>query len=163
MLKCHITTEFGITKTFLQTQISCHGKLALKQHLWVDQLFSEEGLLFTYEEFIERHSCVSWRVCKGPLWCKHLNAKRLDVHKLTCLVPTETPAKKICLSHQSEIKNRSIRTMLTTLPCVILYWNRFVDDIPWKKVWLLRNRYLTSNKVKDISFKRIHKLCPAKT
>lgn len=39
----------------------------------------------------------------------------------------------------------------------------FVDGIPWKKVWLLLpDRYLITNKVKEISFKLIHRCYPVK-
>ena len=48
---------------------------------------------------------------------------------------------------------------ITTIP----YWNRFVNDIVWKNVWLLPNLYLVTNKVKEISFKLIHKCYPAKS
>lgn len=38
-----------------------------------------------------------------------------------------------------------------------------MDGIPWEKVWLLPNRYLITNKVKEVSFKLIHRFYPAKS
>lgn len=72
-----------------------------------------------------------------------------------------------CPCYLQQTHNRFIRelfqTDISTLPYVISYWNRFVDDIVWKKAWLLPNRYLVTNKVKEISFKLIHKFYLTKT
>ncbi len=38
-----------------------------------------------------------------------------------------------------------------------------MDNILWKKVWTLPNKYLLINKVKEISFKLIHRYYPVKT
>lgn len=40
------------------------------------------------------------------------------------------------------------------------YWNKYVENINWKKVWLSPNQYLVTNKVKEISFKLIHRFYP---
>jgi len=37
-----------------------------------------------------------------------------------------------------------------------------VDDVSWRDVWLLPFKYLLTNKVREISFKIIHKFYPAK-
>lgn len=42
------------------------------------------------------------------------------------------------------------------------YWNRFVNFVSWRKVWLLPNQYLISNKVKQISFKLLQRFSPSK-
>ncbi len=45
---------------------------------------------------------------------------------------------------------------------VLTYWNNAVGNICWKKVWMLPHTYLLTNKVKEISYKIIHKFYPAK-
>lgn len=143
--------------------------------IWVDQLFNKDGLLFTYKEFLAKYNipvapgeyAEVFGAIPSGVCMLFRNQKRLDVHKLTCISPTDTLTGKLCLSSHSVNNNRCIKIMfqrdVATLPCVVPYWNRFVDDIPWKKVWLLANRYLITNKVKEISFKLIHKFYPAKT
>ncbi len=37
-----------------------------------------------------------------------------------------------------------------------------MDNIIWKKVWLILSHYLITNKVKEVSFKIIHRIYPAK-
>lgn len=44
---------------------------------------------------------------------------------------------------------------------MISYWNFFVRDINWKKVWTIPNKFLVTNKVKEVSFKILHKCYPA--
>lgn len=51
---------------------------------------------------------------------------------------------------------------LVSKPHVISYWSRFIGTINWNKVWLLPNKYILTNKVKEISFKILHKFYPAK-
>ncbi len=36
-----------------------------------------------------------------------------------------------------------------SVPYVISYWNGFVSDIPWKKVWSLPHKYLITNKMRN--------------
>ena len=80
---------------------------------------------------------------------------------------TDSPIGKTCFSNIGRNNNTSIQTLfqrnISTVFYVIPYWNRFVNDIVWKNVWLLPHLYFVTNKVKDISFKLIHKSYPAKS
>lgn len=42
-----------------------------------------------------------------------------------------------------------------------MYWNSFVNILGWKKVWLLPHKYIIVNKVREVSFKLIHRFYPA--
>ena len=92
---------------------------------------------------------------------------RLVSENITVSSPKDTQVGKVCLSNKSTNNNRAIRTLfqkeVTNVSCVISYWNGFVDGIPWEKVWLLPNRSLITNKVKEVSFKLIHRFYPAKS
>ncbi len=53
----------------------------------------------------------------------------------------------------------------TSAPSINTRWNDFVSDMPSQKVWLLPNKYFTTKiyiKIKEASFKLIHKYCPVK-
>lgn len=45
-------------------------------------------------------------------------------------------------------------------PYVIAYWSNFTNISNWKKVWLLPHKYLIVNKVREVSFKLIHRFYP---
>ena len=47
------------------------------------------------------------------------------------------------------------------IPYVMPYWNGFIDKVCWKKNWMLPHTYLLVNKIKEVSFKIIHKYYPA--
>lgn len=75
--------------------------------------------------------------------------------------PIDSHIGKICFSTLSRNNNRHIRALfqkdVVSVPHVISYWNRFVNDIDWNKVWMIPHKYLITNKVKDVSFRIIHK------
>ncbi len=63
-------------------------------------------------------------------------------------------------------RNYKIRTLfqkeLVTTPYVVSYWKIVVDHIDWNKVWTLPSKYIITNKVREISFKSLHRFYPAK-
>lgn len=63
-------------------------------------------------------------------------------------------------------KNKTIRTLyqkdIVTIPYIIPYWNRLIENIPWKNVWSLPFKYMLTNKVREVTFKLIHRFYPAK-
>ncbi len=140
----------------------------------VDQLFNSDGLLFTYEEFLAKYKfpippkefttvfgAVSPKICM-----LFKQQKRLNYQQFPQLSPNHSPIGKICFSYHCNNYNRSIRALfqkdVASKSNAIVYWNQFVSDVDWKKVWLLPNRYLLTNKVKEISFKLLHRIYPAK-
>ncbi len=71
---------------------------------------------------------------------------------------------KICFALSSSFKNRTIRHLIqndiTTVLSVVFHWSNCVYDIPWKSMWSLTNKYLIMNKVKEVSFKLLHRVYP---
>ena len=51
---------------------------------------------------------------------------------------------------------------IVTKPYVIAYWAKFKTNIPWAKVWMLPHRCMITNKIKEVSFKLLHKIYPVK-
>ncbi len=92
--------------------------------------------------------------------------KNVSFHDdISLLHPTETCCGKICFVSLQNT-NRAKRALFlqdnTSVPYVTTYWNNFVSDITWQKVWLLPNKHFITNKIKEASFKLIHKYHPAK-
>ncbi len=79
--------------------------------------------------------------------------------------PVDSPVRKICFSQHSQNNNRNIRALfqreIVSILAVMSYLNRFVNDINWKKVWMIPHKYLILNKVKEVSFRISHKFYPA--
>ncbi len=50
--------------------------------------------------------------------------------------------------------NKAIRLLFqkefVSKPSAIFYWSKFNGNINWKKVWVLPNKYLITNKIKEI-------------
>lgn len=141
--------------------------------IFVDQLFNRDGCLYSYNEFLEEYKIpvspgdyakVFGAISSGV--CMLYRAQpRLDTQQLTLLSLTDTSVGKICFSCNNGKNNKLIRSLfkkdIITVPYVVPYWNKFVQNIDWKKVWLLPNRYLLTNKIREISFKIIHKFYPS--
>ncbi|MDG2555646.1 hypothetical protein P7M41_27015, partial [Vibrio parahaemolyticus] len=60
--------------------------------------------------------------------------------------------------------NKHIRNCLqiTTLPPGQFLWNSQYGDINWNKAWLVGERFCIGNKVKEVFFKIMHNIYPAK-
>ncbi len=84
---------------------------------------------------------------------------------LPSLDPTISVVGNQCFSDSSS--NKSIRLLFlndfVSIPNVMVYWNAFVSDIAWRKVWLIPNWYLITNKIKEVSFWIIHSIYPVNT
>ena len=51
---------------------------------------------------------------------------------------------------------------MVSVPAATFYWSHFVGDIDWKKVWPLPQKFLLTNKVKEVTFELIHRFYPVK-
>ena len=49
---------------------------------------------------------------------------------------------------------------IVSSPSALSYWSAFVRIINWEKVWLLPHKFFLTNKVKEISFKMLHRFYP---
>ncbi len=65
---------------------------------------------------------------------------------------------------QDKCSNRYIRNILKNnfVPCSTVFWSSKYDNIEWKKVWSITNTFFISNKVKEVSFKILHRIYPVK-
>lgn len=45
---------------------------------------------------------------------------------------------------------------------VITFWNNYINNLDWKKIWNLPARYIINNKVKEVSFQIIHRIYTSK-
>jgi len=140
--------------------------------IFVYQLFNQNGLICNYSEFLVKHgipvtpkefAIVADAVPQGVLMLfKGFSSSSLYRSVDLC----KTFVGKQCFSSSKSKNNKKIRVLFqeesVSMPCVISYWNGFVSDIPWKKVWTLPHKYLITNKIREITFKLIHRVYPDK-
>ncbi len=48
------------------------------------------------------------------------------------------------------------------VPCSTVFWSSKYENIEWKKLWSITNKFFISNKVKEVSFKILHRIYPVK-
>ncbi len=79
--------------------------------------------------------------------------------------PEHTSVGSICFSGLKP-KNHQIRSLflkeIISTPYVIFYWNNIFNNVNWAQVWSLPQKFLLTNKVKEISYKLIHRVYPTK-
>ncbi len=79
--------------------------------------------------------------------------------------PADCPVGKMCFSLHPQNGNTAIRVLfhrdVVSIPYVMAYWNQFVNYTYWKKVWMLPHKYPIMNKIKEVSFRIIHKYYPS--
>lgn len=131
-------------------------------------LFDSSGNILSYEQFLSHH-CFPVPFREFNLLIKaipngliqliknHLSHGSLSVLQYNlCLEGVDLVDKKC--------NNKHIRQMLqsrkTITPRGKFYWTSFVQDINWKKTWLLPSKYCITNKVKEVNFKILHKIYP---
>uniref|UniRef100_A0A3P9JAY0 Reverse transcriptase zinc-binding domain-containing protein n=1 Tax=Oryzias latipes TaxID=8090 RepID=A0A3P9JAY0_ORYLA len=141
--------------------------------LLVAQLFNKEGQLLNYNEFLSQYnlpitlqefSMVQKAIPSGIVML-FKNTDNLIPNQNTISNADESPVGKICFSYgrTTNIKIRRLfQKIYTSPPYILNYWNQFVPDINWKAVWTIPHKYLIINKVKEVSFKILHKIYPAK-
>lgn len=141
----------------------------------INQLFNKEGNLFNYQEFLSHYkipvtpkdfAVVFDAIPSGVIMLfKGYTTPPSTVAPLPD--PIDTPIGKLCFLPASRKNNKKIRSLFladcVSVPYVITTWNTHVQNLCWGKIWTLPNRYLLVNKVKEISFKIIHRCYPVKT
>ncbi len=142
-----------------------------KKKWLVSQLFNSEGLLLNYEEFLckfdfpvphKEFSIVMDAIPKGAVMLLRDSVRSPSTLPIS-LNPFEIPVGKRCfLSHPSSRIRSFFQKKLVTTPYVLSYWKNVVDQINWRKVWTLSSKYIITNKVRDISFKLLHRFHPIK-
>lgn len=86
----------------------------------------------------------------------------------TCLPlnPKTAAVGEMCFSNKVKNNNRVIPSLfqkdITTVPAAVHYWAGFVPDLEWRNIWSLPYKYLLTNKVREVTFKLMHRHYPAK-
>ena len=66
--------------------------------------------------------------------------------------PTKLETSQVCFS-STRNSNRRIRYLfqkdVVSIPYVVAYWNTFINNLDWKKIWNLPAKYMTNKKVKE--------------
>ena len=140
--------------------------------LLVHQLFNPDGSLMTYNEFILKYkiiipinefNIIMNAIPDGVIMLFKGTAQQNPT--LLPLDPTKLKIGQICFS-ATRNSNRRIRSLfqkdIVSVPYVVTYWNTFIDNLNWKKIWNLPARYMINNKVKEVSFKRIIRFYPTR-
>uniref|UniRef100_A0A9J8BAW3 Reverse transcriptase domain-containing protein n=1 Tax=Cyprinus carpio carpio TaxID=630221 RepID=A0A9J8BAW3_CYPCA len=141
--------------------------------LLVNQLFNNEGNLFSFADFISRYkipiTLKEFKVLTKAIPAGILMLFKSSVYTSTLSVcpprPEHTSVGTICFSgskpNNYKIRSLFLRDIIST-PYVISYWNSFFNNVNWTKVWSLPQKFLLTNKVKEISYKLIHRVYPTK-
>lgn len=81
----------------------------------------------------------------------------------TVLSVSNTTIGKTCFTPPCK-NNQRIRALfqqsIISMPNSIYYWRNFVPNELWKKSWLLYQKLIINNKMKDVSYKLIHRIYP---
>jgi len=144
-----------------------------KNVLTVSQLLNSEGYILNYEEFLckfnfpvtpKEFSIVMDAIPNGVVMLLKDFVRSSDTFPQ--LDPFEHPIGKLCFLSNKSSLNIRIRSLfqkeLVTIPYVASNWMNLFDHIDWKKVWTLPLKYIITNKIREISFKLLHKCYPAK-
>ncbi len=136
----------------------------------VHDLFDESGRLLSYYDFLQKFNfpvspkelAVVFDAIPSGVITLFKGFDR-TVHTILPLCdPFQTTVGKACLAPHSG--NKQIRALfqkeVVSKPYVISYWSNFTNIANWKKVWLLPHKYLIVNKVREVSFKLIHRFYP---
>uniref|UniRef100_A0A3P9KLZ3 Reverse transcriptase domain-containing protein n=1 Tax=Oryzias latipes TaxID=8090 RepID=A0A3P9KLZ3_ORYLA len=136
----------------------------------VSQLFNQQGQLYTYTEFLQFYQIpVSMKDFSVVFDAVSLNLTYLYKGTPTPSAPqpqlhvTDTAVGKLCFSalrNQNKAIRRLFQQELKTEYPAITFWTSLHGQMCWEKVWLLPNKYLLNNKVKEVSFKIIHRFYP---
>uniref|UniRef100_A0A669DIK2 Reverse transcriptase domain-containing protein n=1 Tax=Oreochromis niloticus TaxID=8128 RepID=A0A669DIK2_ORENI len=140
----------------------------------VAQLINPVGGLLSYSEFMntyglpvppKEYAIVFDAIPAGVL----MLFRNPVVNDLTPLPldPAVTYVGQVCFPSIKRKNNREIRTLFqkdrTCVPTAVAYWNNLYQDLEWEKIWTLPSKFLLNNKVKEISFKVIHRFYPTRS
>lgn len=134
----------------------------------VSQLFNDEGFLLTYSEFLTKFglpvTAKEYAVVIPSVVVMLLKDATVQRSVVPVLNPVDTPVGQICFTSIRN-NNRGIRRLfqsdIVSAPYVVTYWNGFAKDLNWKIIWNLPYKFLLTNKVREVSFKIIHRYYPA--
>ncbi|CAI5676219.1 unnamed protein product [Oreochromis niloticus] len=142
-----------------------------KRIVLVNQLFNPNVQLMSYSEFLntykfpatpKEYAILFDAIPTGIIML--FKGIQPCISSVSLPNPLDSHIGRICLINHSK-SNKNIRALFQTesltIPHVVSFWNSFVSDINWKRAWTIPNKYLVTNKVKEVSFKILHKFYPA--
>lgn len=130
-------------------------------------LFNSDGNFLSYEEFLSTfHLPVRYvefsRVCQAiptgilqlmkylPYSTKYKTESKLTINGFPLL-------DKRC---DNKLIRNALHAKYKCSPRGKFFWNECINDIDWKKAWLMPYKYCISNKTKELHFKILHKIYP---
>ncbi len=167
--------NFSPTRYYIWNNKNIHYKnKSLYYEKWVEngivsvqQLVNAEGQLLRYEEFLNKF--------RSPITPKEysvvFDAIPRSVVRLirgSSVFTTDPLTNTLFLGGNDIMKNKCsnkfIRSLLlkVTVPSAKLFWSALNGDIDWRKTWLVGDKFCLNNKIKEVSFKIMHKIHPAK-
>lgn len=137
----------------------------------VKQLFNSNGCLMSYTEFLNKHgvpippkeyAVVFDAIPSGIIML--LKSSLVSASDLDPLPdPTITSVGQTCFSTNKR-NNCRIRHLfqrdVVSIPNVVPYWNGLLSKLDWRKIWCLPSKFFTVNKMKEVSWKLIHRFYP---
>uniref|UniRef100_A0A3P9LB20 Reverse transcriptase domain-containing protein n=1 Tax=Oryzias latipes TaxID=8090 RepID=A0A3P9LB20_ORYLA len=137
--------------------------------LLVGQLFNHNGQLLGYEEFNLKYNlavppkeyAIVFDAVTNEI-CELFKNTALDAN-IPFISLSDTTIGKSCLSCARK-NNKIIRALfqqnVISVPSAVFYWRKFIPDLPWKNVWTLHQKLLINNKMRDVSYKLLHRIYP---
>ena len=142
-----------------------------KNIILVTQLLNDNGNLLNYTEFLIKYGIPvtpkDFAIVMDAVPSGILTLLR-GAGNPVCppLDPILTTVGHMCFSVAPKKRNYLIRSLFqsdnTSTPYVMQYWSNIVNDLNWTQIWNLPYKYLITNKVREISYKIIHRYYPAK-
>ena len=134
----------------------------------VKQLFDSNGVLLSYSELLNKYgipippkeyAVVFDANPSGVIML--LKSSITSELTLLKLDPAVTSVGQICFCTKKSNNNCNIRALfqkdIISVPNLASYWNSFTPDFNWKKIWCLPSKYMITNKMKEVTFKIIHR------
>lgn len=136
--------------------------------IWTNQLINAQGEIFTYNEFIEKYTINTslsefTKICKAiPNGIQHF-LKNHQYNSQIQRIHNKIYVGEINIT-EKPCSNKYIRNLIQppNRPIAITHWNSLYDQIDWGRAWLVGEKLCIFNKVKEISFKILHNIYPAK-
>ncbi len=137
----------------------------------VSQLLNEHGLLLSYLEFLKKFQ-IPVKPKDYAVICYVISSKVISLLRNSAHYTNADQQPLYCdilfIGDINVVKdkcsNRYIRNMLKKnfVPYSTVFWSSKYENIEWKKVWSITNKFFISNKVKEVSFKILHRIYPVK-
>ncbi len=178
LLKCNFSVDnFSPHNYFIwnNKDILFENK-SLFYHTWfkegiilVGQLVNSHGYLLSYTGFLQKFqlpvkprefAIVFDAIPKSVmLLLKYCNSEEISM---------VNPSGNIFIENVDVLKqqcsNMIIRNALcsVSLPTARFFWSSLFGNISWVKAWKLTNKFCINNKIKEVSYKILHRIYPAK-